>query len=125
MTLIDTSSWVHFLRRKGDVRVKQRVTRLLVAGESAICELVAVELWMGVGSVEDSTDLQELVELVPCLEINAESWMLARKLAQKCREAGRLVPSSDLVIAACAFCHGAEIDSEDAHFALLERFRAN
>ncbi len=48
MTLIATSSFVHFLCRKGDPIVKERVRSLLTSGDAAICELVAVELWMGV-----------------------------------------------------------------------------
>jgi len=121
MTLVDTSSLVHFLRRKGDALVKERVRRLLTADEAAICEIVAVELWMGVGSKEDARDVKELTALLPCLEINAAVWTLARQLAQRCREAGEPVPSSDLVIASCAFAHGASLESEDVHFATLRR----
>lgn len=124
MTLLDTSSLVHFLRRKGDAAVTERVRRLLASGEVAICEIIAVELWMGVGSKDDARDVKELTELIPCLEIDSAVWALARRLALKCREAGAPVPSSDVVIAACAFAHGASIDAEDAHFTVLERIRS-
>ncbi|MGH8048423.1 MAG: PIN domain-containing protein [Chthoniobacterales bacterium] len=120
MTLVDTSSLVHFLRRKGDGAAKERVRRLLSAGQGAICEIVAVELWMGVRSKQDGRDMKELLELLPFLEINTAVWMMSRRLALKCREGGVPVPSSDIVIAACAFVHGASIESSDAHFARLE-----
>jgi predicted nucleic acid-binding protein len=123
MTLIDTSSLVHFLRRKGDPAVKERVRRLLSGGDAGICELVAVELWMGVGSREDARDVKDLVGLLACLEIETGTWLLARRLAARCREAGTPVPSSDVVIAACAFTHGAAIDAEDIHYRILEQFR--
>lgn len=123
MILVDTSSLVHFLRRKGDVAVKERVRGMLSAGEGAICEVVAVELWMGVASKEDGRDVKELIELLPSLEIDGRVWAMARRLALKCREAGLPAPSSDIIIASCAFVHGVAIESTDAHYAALERIR--
>lgn len=123
MTLVDTSSLVHLLRKKGDPIVKERVRRLFRTGDVAICEMVAVELWMGVGSPEDAEDVGELIEKIPFLPIDDHVWRRARTLAGSCRRSGMPMPASDVLIAACAFVHRAKIDTEDAHFEVLEGFR--
>jgi len=65
------------------------------------------------------TRLREFEQIIPDLEIPSEAWELARDLAGRGRKAGRTFPASDLLIAACARHHGVEIDSTDAHFAVL------
>jgi len=123
MTLIDTSSLVHFLRKKGDQKVKNRLQEILLRGEGALCDMVVVELWMGIGSREDERDVTELTGMLPLLPTDQPVWTLARKLALTCRKNGSPVPSSDALIAACAFTHQAELDYEDKHFLVLEQLR--
>lgn len=124
MTLVDTSSWIPFLRRGGDVSVKRRVRELLNDGSAAICPAVLAELWMGAGSVKDRQDVQELQDVLPCFPMNQQTWDLSYRLASVCCEKGTPVPASDLLIAACAFSHGSNIEAEDKHFAILETYRA-
>jgi len=119
VTLLDTSSLIHFLRLKGDPIVKARVKKLIAKGDAVLCDLVAVEIWMGVASAEDERDVRRITETLPCLPTDDTVWSLARKMGFQCRRAGTPVPSSDLLIAACAFAHGAEIEADDRHFALL------
>ncbi len=124
MTLIDTSSLIHFLRRKGDPAVKQRVKSLLLGGDVAICDMIMVELYQGVGSPKDQQQIDQLMQYMVLWPTKKETWQRAGRLAQQCRQAGTPVPSSDIVIAACAFENQAEIDSEDAHFEMLKGFRS-
>ena len=124
MTLVDTSSWIQFLRRGGDTAVKQRVRDMLKDGSVVTCPVVLGELWMGAGSVQDRQDVQELHDVLPCLPFEHATWELSYQLAQICRLRGTPVPVSDLIIAACAFFHGAMIDAEDKHLATLEDYRS-
>jgi predicted nucleic acid-binding protein len=124
VTLVDTSSWIPFLRRGGEASVKRRVRDLLTDGSAAICPVVLAELWMGAGSAKDRQDVQELQDVLPCLPMNQQTWDLSYRLAGVCCERGTPVPASDLLIAACAFSHGSKIDAEDKHFATLETYRA-
>ncbi len=123
MTLIDTSSLVHFLRQKGDPAIKARVKGILGRGDAVLCDLVVVELWMGVAGSQDERDVARMTRTLPCLPTNEDVWRLARALGSRCRQSGTPVPSSDLLIAACAFAHGAEIETADAHFGLLREAR--
>ena len=124
MTLIDTSSWIQFLRRGGKATVKQRVRDLLKDGLVVTCPVVLAELWMGAGSLKDRQDVQELQDVLPCLPMEPSTWELSYRLAQVCCQRGMPVPASDLIIAACAFFHGAMIDAEDKHLEALEDYRS-
>ena len=52
MTLVDSSSWVHCLRRGGDPHIVDRVRQSPERGEAAWCPAVRLELWNGVGNFE-------------------------------------------------------------------------
>jgi predicted nucleic acid-binding protein len=123
MTLVDTSSWIHFLRRNGEIHVKDRVRTLMDRGEAVVCPVVLVELWMGAGSVKDRQDISDIQSLLINLETDSRIWTRASKLATICCSKGTPVPSSDAIIAACAFVHGAGIEAVDAHFSTLARYR--
>lgn len=123
MILIDTSSLVHLLRRKGDPVVKERVKAILRRGEAATCDMVEVELRMGVASAQDERDVSDLTALLIFLPIDRSVWDRAKQLAAKCRRSGRPVPAPDCVIAACAYVHQTDLDAEDSHYDLLNTFR--
>jgi predicted nucleic acid-binding protein len=46
--LVDSSLWVHQLRKSGDVSKRDRVNALLASGLAAWCPPVRLELWRGV-----------------------------------------------------------------------------
>jgi len=46
--LVDSSLWVHQLRRSGDRAKRDRVNPLLQNGRAAWCPAVRLELWRGV-----------------------------------------------------------------------------
>jgi len=79
---------------------------------------------MGAGSAKDRQDVQELQDVLPCLRMDQQTWDLSYRLAGVCCERGTPVPASDLLIAACAFFHGAMIDAEDKHLGALEDYRS-
>lgn len=124
MTLVDTSSWIHFLRRNGEATAKKRVSDLLSEGSAAICPVVLAELWMGARSGKDRSDVQELQDALPCLEMDLRVWEICYPLASTCCQKGTPVPTSDLLIAACAFAHDTAIEASDKHFVTLEKYRA-
>lgn len=119
MILIETSSWIHALRRTGDDKIRGRVRRLVENGQAAWCAMVRLELWAGVGDEQERKVLSNFEGHIPDLRINEEVWEEARELAGRCRKAGKTAPSSDILIAACARHHGVEIETADAHFDFL------
>ena len=119
MILVDSSSWIHFLRPSGDPAVRARVEAALTAGEACWCPLVRLELWNGAAGERDRKILRDFEAVLPELPIDDEVWMKAYELARRARAAGVSVPATDILIAACTRRHGAELETADADFERL------
>ena len=121
MILVDSSAWLHLLRPDGDRAVRARVERALQAGEACWCPVVRLELWNGASGDHDKRVLGDFERLLPELPINAQVWDAAYNLARRARAAGMTIPATDLLIAACARHHGAELEHADTDFVNLEK----
>ena len=121
--LVDSSLWVHHLRRSGDPAKRARVVTLLETGEAAWCPVIRLELWRGVISDSDRKVLRRFEALLPDYEITAGVWQRGIQLADRGRAAGVTLPLADLLVFACAETHGVELAHDDAHFDQLERLR--
>jgi predicted nucleic acid-binding protein len=119
MTLVDSSSWVHCLRRSGDPDIVHRVRALLENGEAAWCPAVRLELWNGAGNENDRRVLRDFERALTDLAITEDVWRAACALASRCRSAGKTAPAIDVLIAACARHHGVGLDHADSHFDFL------
>jgi predicted nucleic acid-binding protein len=124
MALIDTSSWIEALREKGKPSVRERVRELIVDGLALWCDFVLLELWNGAKGEYEKKKLNELQKEISLLPTTDTVWELARELARKCRKAGKTVPASDLLIAACAFHHNVAIEHTDPHFDVIQRIHS-
>ncbi len=122
--LIDTSAWIEAMRRHGDEVLRHRVQATLREGRARFCDLVRLELWAGIGGGAEQRWLTELEQTVETLPTTPQVWQEARRLASLARRNGLTLPPTDLIIAACARLHEAEILHRDHHFdrlgALLE-----
>ena len=119
--LIDTSAWIEALRQHGDPAVSGAVGRALESGHAVTCRMVLLELWNGTGSDRDRKAIRKLEETLEVLEIGDGTWLRAAALARACRAAGQTIPATDLLIAACAAEHGAEVLHRDVHFDTVAR----
>lgn len=121
MKLVDTSAWVHQLRRNGDAGVTHRVENLLHMGQAAWCAPVRVELWAGVNNDRERKILRIYEETLPDYPVTPEVWRLACEIASRGRGKGLRFPAVDLIVAACARHHGLEIEAADDHFEMIAR----
>ena len=119
MILVDTSSWIHLLRPTGDPIVRARVEAALTSGEACWCPLVQLELWNGARGGRERDVLRHFAEVLPELPIDEAVWRLSQELARGARSRGVTVPATDIVIAACARRHDADMESADEDFARL------
>lgn len=85
MILVDTSSWIHFLRPDGNSRVRARVERALRSGEACWCPLVQLELWNGARGKRERKVLRDFARVLPELPIDQEVWSRAYELATGAR----------------------------------------
>jgi predicted nucleic acid-binding protein len=115
VTLVDSSSWIDFLRGR-QTQSALRVQHLLAGGEAAWCDLIAVELWSGVRVGHERKALDELEGELASFALDADVWRLARKLAFRSRQSGITAPASDIIIAACAANYDLELEHCDSHF---------
>jgi len=117
--LVDSSSWIHFLRPSGDPEVRARVEDALRQGEACWCPLVRLELWNGAAGDRDRKILRDFEAVLPELSIDDDVWTSAYELARRARSSGVSVPATDILIAACARRHGADLETADADFERL------
>jgi predicted nucleic acid-binding protein len=113
--LIDTSSWIEYLRDR-ESEAGDRVEVLVLSGEAAWCDMTLVELWHGVRRAKEKRELAEMEHEIARIPVNPDVWRLAFRLGLRCREKGITVPVSDIVIAACAVTHRLELEQCDGHF---------
>jgi predicted nucleic acid-binding protein len=114
--LVDSSLWVHQLRKSGDAAKRDRVNALLENGEAAWCPVVRLELWRGVTNDAERKTLRRYEALLHDYEISTDVWTLSIQLADRARASGVTVPLADLLIFACAKIHGLEVAHDDTHF---------
>jgi predicted nucleic acid-binding protein len=119
--LVDSSLWVHQLRKGGDPAKRARVNALLHGGSAVWCAPVRLELWRGVTNDAERKTLRHYEALLPDYEISSAVWELAMQLADRGRAAGVTVPLADLLIFACAKTHGLDLAHDDTHFVQLEQ----
>lgn len=107
------------LRPDGDRQVRKNVEAALVSGEACWCEMVQLELWNGARGDQEKRVLRDFSRVLPELPISREVWQRAFDLARRARAQGLTVPTTDIVIAACARHHGADMEAADKDFDLL------
>lgn len=115
MKLVDTSSWVEYLRDR-ESEAGDKVEALVLSGEAAWCDMTLVELWHGIRGAKEKRELADMENEIERVSVDAAVWRFASKLALRCREKGVTVPISDIVIAACAVTHKLELEHRDTHF---------
>ena len=122
--LVDSSLWVHQLRKSGDPKKRDRVNALLGSGEAAWCPVVRLELRRGVTNDAERKTLRRYEALLPDYAISAEVWTRSIQLADRARSSGVTVSLADLLIFACANIHGLEVANDDTHFDELLKLEA-
>lgn len=122
--LVDSSLWVHQLRKSGDPAKRDRVNALLEGGEAAWCPAVRLELWRGVTNDAERKTLRLYEARLPDYAISAEVWQRSIQLADRARASGVTVPLADLLIFSCARIHGLEVAHDDTHFDELTKLDA-
>jgi len=118
MVIIDTSAWVEFFRRNGDLRVKLAVKGLLDAFEGALCGPVEME-FLGGARPEEMETIRGWFGLIPYVRNNQEIWRVAAGNYATLKAAGLTIPWNDILIASIAMEHDLRVYAHDKHFQLM------
>jgi predicted nucleic acid-binding protein len=119
MTLIDTSAWIEFFRRKGDPLLKTRVFEIIGSDKAAYTCPVRFELILG-ARPEEMTDLLNGLDLAKRIPLTPEHWDRAASLGAELRAEGMRILASDLLIAIVASNADIPLLTKDQHFNLLQ-----
>jgi predicted nucleic acid-binding protein len=119
MTLVDTSAWIEFFRRKGRREVKNRVAAYIEIGAAAHCGPVEFELLTGAQDSEVA-DIRQALKFSVLLDFPRECWQRAAAIEKVLRSTGVTVPRDDVFVAAVALHHQVEVYACDPHFRLIE-----
>ncbi len=117
--LIDTSSWIGALPKKGNADTRDRVRTIMLEERATLCDMILLELWNGAKGEAERRMLKELEPEIICLPTTADVWAFAKNLAQKCRKSGKTIPSTDILIVSCGIVNKVSIESLDKHFTTL------
>ncbi len=103
MFFIDSSVWIEYLRPKGSAKIKEKVRELLELGVVVVCGIVLVEILRGAKNKIDFDQLYDTFFSLPQIPINEEVLKRASKWAFEMDRKGKVVSTTDLIIASAAY----------------------
>ncbi|MFT6239234.1 MAG: putative nucleic acid-binding protein [Akkermansiaceae bacterium] len=118
MVIIDTSAWVDFFRRDGDLSVKLAVKGLLDAFEGALCGPVEME-FLGGARPNETDEIQAWFDVIPYVQHDQKIWRKAARNFAKLRAAGFTVPWNDILIGTIADEKDVSLYANDKHFPIM------
>jgi len=118
MVIIDTSAWVDFFRRDGDLPTKLAVKGLLDAYEGALCGPVELEFFGGARANEVSK-IKAWFDIIPYLTNDQKLWRKGAANYAKLRSEGHTIPWNDVLIATIANDKDAAVFAHDKHFPIM------
>jgi predicted nucleic acid-binding protein len=116
--LIESSLWVDFTRRKSPPALKALILPWILDPTACLCEPVAFEV-LRHATAQERKWIEAQFATLPLLPVPAQLWRQATELGQKCRKQGFNAGSLDLLIAALAIHHQAELVTFDADFSVI------
>ncbi len=117
-TLIDTSLWIDFTRRKSPERLKRFVAPYLFDASAHLADPIVFEL-LREATDPEVTALTQHFATFPLLRTPEDIWQRAATLGRKCRKAGHTAGALDLLIATVALEHDAVLVTLDEDFAKI------
>ena len=103
MYLIDSSLWIEFLRPRGSAIAKKRIREALQREEAFSCGIIRVEVLRGARNDADFEVLQQSLSALPQIPIDEEVIERAARWGHKMDRKGKIVSTTDLLIASCSF----------------------
>ncbi len=120
--LADSNFYIDAWRSRTDPF--ERFASLLPADyEFATCGMVMLEVCRGVRDPHVLRRVRERFSVMIFIPMTNQIWERATHLAWSLDRQGRVLPATDLVIAACALQAGAVVLTADAHFQAIPGLR--
>ena len=121
MELADTSVWA----RKRHPAVREWFEAAVIAGDIAVCDMVALELLDSASRPDVFARTEEALKAMPWLRMDGAEWARAREvyrlLSDRGQAAHRAVKHADLLIAAAAELAGIGLVHYDNDYDLIAK----
>lgn len=122
MVIVDTSAWIAFFRRDGDLLVKLSVKNLLDEYEAALCGPVDME-FLGGARPHERDRIRVFFDVLPYLPNDQKIWRKAADTYSLLRSNGVIAPWNDVIVATLSMERGCRVYAVDRHFeAMAEHF---
>jgi predicted nucleic acid-binding protein len=119
--LVDTSVWLFALRKDPISDIKSRIDSLL--GEDVVITtgIIKLEILAGAKTEKEYRRLKSRFDALDHVETDDDIWRNACDHGFRLRRKGLTIPSTDLLIAACALHAEAVLLHADVHFDLMAK----
>jgi predicted nucleic acid-binding protein len=114
-TLIDTSLWIDFTRARSPKTIKRFIAPYILDPDAHLAEPIVFEILRHATAAE-AKQLGQQFATLPMLATPPQLWARAADLGQACRRKNLTVGSLDLLIAAIALHHCAEVVTFDGDY---------
>lgn len=119
--LIDTSAWIFALRKDFIPSIKNKIEVLLRDDLVLTTGIIKLELLGGTKNEKEFQRLKSSLDSLDYVPAGEIQWTKAYEMAFDLRRKGVTIPSTDILIAACALTADAVVMHADAHFDLIAR----
>jgi hypothetical protein len=118
--LIETTLWIDFTRARSPRSLKNFIATYITDPSACIAEPIAFEV-LRYATREEVELFEEQLRTMTLLPSPPTLWTDAARLGRRCREHGLTPGSLDLLIAAVAIHHDAELLTFDSDFEQIAR----
>ncbi|MEO0416026.1 MAG: PIN domain-containing protein [Verrucomicrobiota bacterium] len=120
MVIVDTSAWIEFFRRDGDLLAKLAVKALIDEFEATLCGPVEME-FLGGARPHEKAEIAEAFDIMPYVTNDQKLWRKAAGVYAQLRKSGLTVPWNDVLIATIAKEKLYRVYSVDKHFTSMAK----
>jgi len=113
--IIDTSAWINFFRLPNS-KEKKTIDKLLDDNRAVMVGVVLSEILQGVQSEKVFDTLLLQLSAVPYYETTNTTWANVGRISMRLRKKGKIIPITDIVVAALALENGCSVYTLDKHF---------
>ena len=120
-TLVDTSAWIEFFRRK-ESRISSRLREYLELNQACYTGPIAVELYQGAKTNKEVEVIDQLLQTIHYVEITRSHYHHAGQVSHRAARSGRIFSIVDLILAVVAHDEQLKLLSLDTHFKEISHF---
>lgn len=119
--LVDSNVYIDLMKRRLDpIRV---LGEWAGSSELVTCGIVRLEVLRGMRNPKALQRISSFMDIMINVRTDSAFWPDATDLAWNLDRKGKVIPGTDIVIAACAMRISAAVLSSDAHFRSIEGLR--